>query len=103
FVHRRPPQPHCPQAASRATSYVGTGGQIRLMTSPLIITRDETLLDELRRLTAPAGVTPEVAPDPGGALRSWSASPVVLVGVDVAAAVGRLAAPRPRARDALRL
>ena len=64
------------------------------MTSPLIITRDETLLDELLRLTAAAGVTPEVAPDPGGALRSWSAAPVVLVGVDVAAELADLGPPR---------
>ncbi len=64
------------------------------MTSPLIITRDETLLDELLRLTAAAGVTPEVAPDPGAALRSWSAAPVVLVGVDVASELADLGPPR---------
>ena len=67
------------------------------MTAPLIITRDETLLDELLRLAAAAGVTPEVAPDPAAALRGWSAAPLVLVGADVAAELARPAPPR---RDA---
>ena len=64
------------------------------MTSPLIITRAEPLLDELLRLSAAAGVTPEVAADPGGSLRSWSAASAVLVGVDVAAELADLGPPR---------
>ena len=64
------------------------------MTAPLVITRDETLLDELLRLAAAAGVTPEVAPDGVAALRGWSAAPLVLVGADVAA---ELAGLRPAA------
>ena len=62
------------------------------MTPPLFITRDETLLDELLRLGAAAGITPEVAPDAVTALRSWTAAPLVLVGADLA---GEMAALRP--------
>ncbi len=59
------------------------------MTTTLIITRDDNLLDELLRLAAAAGVTPEVAPDQVAALRSWSAAALVLVGSDLAAEVAR--------------
>jgi secretion/DNA translocation related CpaE-like protein len=48
----------------------------------LIITEDETLLDDLLRLCAAAGTEPEVAfaapPGPG----SWQSAPLVLVGAD---------------------
>lgn len=54
------------------------------MTPPLFVTSDQTLLDELLRLAAAAGATPEVAPDPGAALRSWATAPLVLVGADQA-------------------
>ena len=60
------------------------------MTPPLFVTRDETLLDELLRLGAAAGITPEVAPDGVMALRSWTAAPLVLVGADVAAEIADL-------------
>jgi secretion/DNA translocation related CpaE-like protein len=60
------------------------------MTPPLFVTRDETLLDELLRLGAAAGITPEVAPDGITALRSWTAAPLVLVGADVAAEIAEL-------------
>ena len=74
------------------------------MTAPLVITRDETLLDELLRLAAAAGVTPDVAPD-GGRRRCaagrprrwcWSAptSPSELADAPAAA-------PRRRARRRL--
>ena len=59
------------------------------MTTTLIITRDETLLEDLLRLAAAAGVTPEVAPDQVAALRSWAAASLVLVGADLAAEVAR--------------
>lgn len=65
------------------------------MTTPLLVTADESLLDEMLRLAAAAGVTPEVAADPGAALRSWLAAPLVLVGLDAAEALVQLA-PRPR-------
>ena len=64
------------------------------MTQPLILSQDALLTDELLRLAAAAGVRPEVAGDAGGALRSWLAAPVVLVGLDQAAALERLAPPR---------
>src|SRR6478735_8872169 len=55
------------------------------MTAPLLITRDQSLLDELLRLAAAAGVAPDVAGDAGAALRGWGAAPLVLVGAEVAA------------------
>lgn len=64
------------------------------MTAPLIVTRDETLLDELLRLAAAAGTTPEVAPDAGAALRGWAAAPMVLVGADLAREVAAVVPPR---------
>ncbi|MFN8195490.1 MAG: septum site-determining protein Ssd [Nocardioidaceae bacterium] len=67
------------------------------MAPPLIVTSDDVLLDELVRLAAAAGVTPEVAPDAGIGLRSWAAAPVVLLGHDQAAAMCRLAPPRREA------
>lgn len=71
-------------------------GTLPDMNAPLIITRDETLLDELLRLGAAAGVTPVVAPDGIGGLAGWAEAPLVLVGDDVAP---ELAALRPRRRD----
>ena len=67
------------------------------MSHPLFVTGDDTLLDELLRLAAAAGVTPEVARDGGAARRSWNAAPLVLIGADVAGDVARLA-PTRRAR-----
>lgn len=79
-----------------ATRATGRGNH-RRMTAPLLITRDQSLLDELLRLAAAAGVTPDVATDGGAVLRGWSTAPVVLVGVDAAEEVARLA-PARRAR-----
>ena len=64
------------------------------MTSPLFVTRDEMLLDELLRLAAAGGVTPDVAHDGVAALRGWSAASLVLVGADVAAEVADVRPPR---------
>lgn len=69
-------------------------GSIAAMTTALFVTRDETLLDELLRLAAAAGVTPEVAVDTGAALRAWAAASLVLVGADVAGEVAAAAPPR---------
>lgn len=60
----------------------------------LIVSRDETLLDELLRLAAAAGITPEVAHDGGTALRAWSAAPLVLLGADLADEVARTSPTR---------
>lgn len=64
------------------------------MTGPLLVTRDETLLDELTRLAAAAGVTPEVARDGASALRTWLAAPLVLLGDDLADELALLAPSR---------
>lgn len=47
------------------------------------MTADPTLLDEVLRLSAAAGVVPEIAGDVTAALRSWGAAPVVVVGADL--------------------
>jgi secretion/DNA translocation related CpaE-like protein len=63
--------------------------------SPLIITGDPLLLEELLRLTADAGLIADVAPDPAAA-RSWfPEAPIVFVGTDMADACAR-AGLRPR-------
>ncbi len=64
------------------------------MTSPLFVTRDQTLLDELLRLAAAGGVTPDVAHDGVAALRGWTGASLVLVGVDLAEEVATIRPPR---------
>jgi len=71
--------------AAVAASLRAAPATVDAMSAPLIVTRDETLLDELLRLSAAAGVVPEVVPDVTAALRAWAAAPLVLVGVDLAA------------------
>ena len=44
------------------------------MTAALLITSDESLLDELVRLCATAGTTPDVAADAGAGLRAWASA-----------------------------
>ncbi|MFC6286896.1 septum site-determining protein Ssd [Nocardioides sp. GCM10027113] len=58
--------------------------------APLFVTRDEALLDELLRLAAAAGITPDVAGDAVGALGAWASAPLVVVGADAAADLARL-------------
>lgn len=70
------------------------------MNAPLFITRDDDLLDELLRLAAAAGVTPEVAGDGRAALTAWTAAPLVLVGLDVLEGLARCQPPR---RDGVHL
>jgi secretion/DNA translocation related CpaE-like protein len=70
------------------------------MSSPLILTRHDTLLDDLLRLVAASGSTPEVVADPGAAVGSWGSASLVLVGVDVADELARLDLPR---RDGVHL
>ena len=71
-----------------------------MTSTPLIVTRDDVLLEELLRLCAAAGVVPEVAVDAPAALRSWTGPPLVLVGADVAA---ELAALGPQRRDGVQV
>lgn len=58
----------------------------------LIATADDRLLDDLLRLTAAAGVTPQVESDLTGVRRHWQAASLVLVGSDLA---GRVASAQP--------
>jgi secretion/DNA translocation related CpaE-like protein len=63
---------------------------------PLLLTRDPALADEVARLSAAAGVRPDVYDDPLAALSAWPAAPLVLVGTDL---VGEVAAARPARRS----
>lgn len=64
------------------------------MSAPLVITADESLREELLRLAAAAGVTPDVAADGVAGLAGWAGAPLVLVGPDVAADLVELRPPR---------
>ena len=57
---------------------------------PLIVTADERILDDLLRLAAVTGLTPEVAADAGTAARHWNRVPLVLVGADLASPLAAL-------------
>lgn len=68
--------------------------------APLLVSGDPLLLADLQRLAAAAGSVPVVAGDVSGALSRWAASPLVLVGDDLAAAV---ATARPDRRGQVHL
>lgn len=55
--------------------------------APLIVTADESLLDDLLRLCAAAGTEPEVVFDQAPPAESWDSAPLVLVGAETAARV----------------
>ena len=55
-----------------------------LMHPPLVVSRDGHLVDEVTRLAAAAGVTPDVRPPGVSALQGWFLAPLVLVGHDAA-------------------
>ncbi|OIJ69701.1 septum site-determining protein Ssd [Streptomyces mangrovisoli] len=61
--------------------------------APLIVTEDAVLLDDLLRLCAAAGATPEVHPGVPRRRSGWESAPLVLVGDDAARRV-RAAARR---------
>ena len=61
---------------------------------PLVLSRDPSILDDLARLAAGAGVQPEVRGDPLAALASWSAAPLVLVGDDLLPELVEVSPPR---------
>jgi len=52
--------------------------------SVLLATGDDLLLDDLLRLAAAAGVTPQVETNLIGLRRSWQAAPLVVIGHDLA-------------------
>jgi secretion/DNA translocation related CpaE-like protein len=61
---------------------------------PLIATADTALAEELARLAAAAGPTVATVSTAHEVLRAWGAAPVLLVGVDLVAAVVELAPTR---------
>jgi secretion/DNA translocation related CpaE-like protein len=61
---------------------------------PLLVTADDGLLDDLLRLAAAAGVSLDVAADPGAGRAAWGGAPLVLVGADLAAGLAATAPPR---------
>ena len=61
---------------------------------PLVLTRDPSLIDDLARLAAGAGVQLEVRGDPVAALAAWSQAPLVVIGDDLATEVAAAAPPR---------
>lgn len=63
---------------------------------PLLVTADASLRDQLLRLCAAAGITPEISDDAVGCLRSWLNAPLVLLGADLAPAVAGLQPVRRR-------
>lgn len=62
--------------------------------APLVISADPLLCADVQRLSAAAGVVPELAADPVAALRAWSTAPLVLVGADAAADLAAVCPPR---------
>ncbi|MGN0063898.1 MAG: septum site-determining protein Ssd [Nocardioides sp.] len=62
----------------------------------VVITQDPLLADEVGRLAAAAGVTPDVA-GPAEALAAWSSAGVVLLGVDMLAHLHGVQPPRREA------
>jgi secretion/DNA translocation related CpaE-like protein len=58
--------------------------------APLIVTADEMLLDDLLRLSAAVGVTPELVHEPRAFRGAWLGASLVLVGAEAAQGIGRL-------------
>lgn len=63
-------------------------------TTPLVVTRDDQLREEILRLCAAAALSPDVLAEPDQVRRSWSTASCVLVGADCAGALADLALPR---------
>ena len=64
------------------------------VSAPLLVSSDPLLVGDVQRLSAAAGVVPEVVGDPGQALRWWKAAPLVLVGSDCAGSLAIASPPR---------
>lgn len=60
---------------------------------PLVLTRDPSLLDDLARLAAGAGVQLAVCSDVVVALTAWSSAPLVVIGDDMLVDAAALAPP----------
>lgn len=61
---------------------------------PLVLTTDDTLLDDLQRLAAAADLALTVTREVAETRRSWRSAPVVVVGADSAEALAAVAPPR---------
>ena len=85
-----------PPAGSAQATVTGVDALEDRGSRPLIVTADESLLDDLLRLAAAAGAVPEVVSDVADARRTWSAAGVVVVGADLA---GPVAAARLSRRE----
>lgn len=64
------------------------------MHQPLVVSRDASLVEDVTRLAAAAGVTPVVQPPGVAALQGWPLAPLVLVGHDAGAELASLAPQR---------
>jgi len=64
------------------------------MSAPLFVTADAQLHEQLFRLAAAAGISPDHASDAASALRRWSSAPLVLLGADLAEEVAALGPAR---------
>ena len=62
--------------------------------APLLVSSDPLLVADVQRLSAAAGVVPEVVGDPAQAMRLWASAPLVLVGADSAAVLAAACPPR---------
>lgn len=82
--------------AAAAGPYADASGAGGKPARPLLVTADETLLDDVLRLSAIAGAEVDVATDPAAARPGWSTAPTVIVGADVAAACARARLHRRR-------
>jgi secretion/DNA translocation related CpaE-like protein len=79
-VPSTPPRPPAPPAGAD--------------TRPLVVSADEVLLDDLLRLLAAAGTTPELTSGGGALRRAHRSAPVVLLGADVLGAAAVRSLPR---------
>lgn len=62
--------------------------------APLVATADDELAEQALRWCAAVAATPRLVPDVGGVRRGWRTAPVVLVGADLAPALGQAGLPR---------
>lgn len=60
----------------------------------MLVTADDSLLDDMLRLSAAAGVVLDVAHDTSAAARGWAVATVVLVGADLAEPLAARRVPR---------
>jgi len=67
---------------------------VRQSERPLVVTADESLLDELLGLAASAGIDVEVVPDAGSARRRWATASVIVLDDAIVESVVSLATPR---------